>query len=128
MSDASEKLTPGVSLEKGVREPADAAPAAQILVDLQSRPAHPSHRLVAQLNESWRVVDDPLQWILQRKKGSPRRKNSGWRSRSFCRTREALLRCIREYCCSRDEGGLKCIHEYRGVDAAALTQVRALPE
>ena len=35
---------------------------------------------------------------LQRKKGNPRTKNAGWRDRSFCRTREGLLRCIREYC------------------------------
>jgi hypothetical protein len=73
-------------------------------------------------------VDDPLQWILQRRKGNPRDKNTGWQSRSFCRTREALLRCIREYCCSPDAGGVRCIHEYHGVDGAALQQVRALPE
>jgi hypothetical protein len=30
------------------------------------RPAHPSNRLVTQLNERWSVADDPLQWILQR--------------------------------------------------------------
>ena len=63
-----------------------------------SQLAHPSNRLVAQLNERWRVVDDPLQWILQRKKGNPRKKNSGWMSRSFCRTRGALLRCVDGYC------------------------------
>jgi hypothetical protein len=73
-------------------------------------------------------VDDPLQWLLQRKKGNPRRKNSGWTNRSFCQTREALLRCIREYCCSPDEGESRCIHEYRGVSSVALQQVRALPE
>jgi hypothetical protein len=38
------------------------------------------------------------QWILQRRKGNPRARNTGWRDRSFCRTREALLRCIRQYC------------------------------
>src|SRR5262249_57055606 len=56
------------------------------------RPAHPSNRLVAQLNETWRIVDDPLQWILERRKGNPRSKNSGWENRSFCITRDALLR------------------------------------
>ena len=70
------------------------------------RPAHPSHRLVAQLNASWRVIDDPLQWILQRTKGNPRKKNSGWRDRSFCRTRDALLRCVREYCGEVDPSAL----------------------
>jgi len=62
------------------------------------RPTHPSKRLVAQLNADWRIVDDPLQWILQRKKGKPRKGNPGWRCRSCCRMREALLRCIREHC------------------------------
>jgi len=51
-----------------------------------------------QLNVQWRVVDDPLQWILQRRKGTPGKKKSGWQHCSFCRTREGLLRCVREYC------------------------------
>ena len=91
-------------------------------------PAHPSKPVIAQLNEKWRVIDDPLQWILQRKKGNPRNKNSGWQPRSFCRTREALLRCVREHCCSPDNCQLRSIREYRGVDKAALQQLRALPE
>ncbi len=82
--------------------------------DRTERPAHPSNQLIAQFNATWRVVDDPLQWILQRKKGRPRKKHSGWRNRSFCRTRDALLRRIREYC--------------GPVDEDALQQVRALPE
>ena len=58
-------------------------------------------------------MDDPLQWRLQRKKGNPRTKNPGWQDRSFCTTREGLLRCVREYC---DE-----------VQPAALGKLRALP-
>jgi len=58
-------------------------------------------------------MDDPLQWILQRKKGNPRNKNSGWQSRSFCTTREVLLRCVREHCSD--------------VEPAALTKLAALP-
>jgi hypothetical protein len=72
-----------------------------------------SDRIVAQLSEDWRVIEDPLQWILQRKKGNPRKKNLGWTNRSFSRTREALLQCISEYC--------------GDVDPAALAQLRALP-
>src|SRR5262249_32320454 len=68
------------------------------------RPAHPSNRLVAQLNTSWRVIDDPLQGLLQRRKGNPRSKNSGWENRSFCTTREALLRCVREFSGEVDHG------------------------
>jgi hypothetical protein len=100
--------------EKGVRE-ADAGTASgEVLATLTSRPAHPSNRLLAQLNGQWRVVNDPLQWILQRRKGNPRKKNSGWKDRCFCTTRDALLRCVREYCGDIDED--------------ALTDLQALPE
>ena len=51
-------------------------------------------------------MDAPLQWILQRRKGSPRKKNFGWRDRSFCRTREALVRRVREYCGEIDDNSL----------------------
>ena len=60
------------------------------------------------LNSNWRVMDDPLQWLLQHHQGGR------WRNRSFCRTREGLLRCVREYC------GI--------IDAEALAWVEALPD
>ena len=50
---------------------------------------------------------------LQRRKGNPRTKNSGWRNRSFCTTREGLLRCVREYC--------------GDVDLVALAELTTLP-
>ena len=111
-----------------VREPSGVPATHQPRQHGERAPAHPSNRLVAQLNETWRVVDDPLQWILQRRKGNPRSRNSGWKNRSFCRTRDALLRCIREYCCWPDHGEHRSIREYRGVDGAAIEQVRALRE
>jgi hypothetical protein len=76
--------------------------------------AHPSTRLLIQLNPAWRVIDDDLQYILQVRRGKSRSKATGWMPRSFCRTRAVLLRCIREHC------GL--------VDDPALERVRALPE
>ena len=100
--------------ERRVRERVAAPAAHRDYQDLAERPAHPSNRLVAQLNATWRVVDDPLQWRLQRKKGNPRTKNSGWQDRSFCTTREGLLRCVREYC--------------GDVEPAALAKLTALPE
>ena len=103
-----------VALKKGVREPPATPGAHRDDRERSKRPAHPSNRLVAQLNATWRVVDDPLQWRLQRKKGNPRTKNSGWRDRSFCTTREGLLRCVREYC--------------GNVEPTALAKVTALPE
>lgn len=71
-------------------------------------------RQAIELNARWRVTDDGLQWILQRRSGSETEHHSGWRDRSFCRTREGLLRCIRE-CCGE-------------VYAGGLSRVEALPE
>lgn len=54
------------------------------------------------LNDRWRVADDPIQWILQYRRrnmvlsdGSENPK--AWEGKHYCRTRDALLRCIREY-------------------------------
>ena len=116
------------TLGKRVRERNSPLPSADTAGSTLPRPAHPSNRLLAQLNERWRVVDDPLQWRLQKKKGNLRDKNSGWDNRSFCRTKDDLLRCIREHCCSPDQGQLRSIREYNGVDKVALQQVRALPD
>jgi hypothetical protein len=84
--------------QKVVRGRSSASARHRTPADRPSGPAHPSNLLIAQLNESWRVVDDPLQWILQRRKGNPRSKAAGWRGRSYCGMREALVRCVREYC------------------------------
>jgi hypothetical protein len=65
--------------------------------------------VVSVLNANWRVVDDPLQWILQVRKGRKRKKATGYRNRSFCVSRTALLRCIREYCGPVDPDGLALI-------------------
>jgi hypothetical protein len=59
-------------------------------------------------------VDEPLQWILQRKKGNPRSKNSGWMNRSYCTTRRALIRCVAEY--------------LGKVEHVVLAKLNALPE
>jgi hypothetical protein len=111
-----------------VRDPGGVDPSSTNADEVASVLAHPSKLVVAQLNEHWRVIDDPLQWILQQRKGNARSKNSGWRNRSFCRNRDGLLRCIREYCCLPDHGQRRCISEYRGVDEAALKNVLKLPE
>ena len=62
-----------------------------------------SHALPVVLNERWRVVDDPLQWVLQYRRrnmvlsaGSENPK--AWVGKQFCRTSAALKRCIREHC------------------------------
>ena len=84
--------------QRGVRDRFERPARDKGSQDASRLPAHPLNPVVAQLNAKWRVVDDPLQWILQRKKGNPRSRNAGWQGRSFCRTRDALLRCVREHC------------------------------
>jgi hypothetical protein len=110
-SDAYPNCT---ELNGGVRQPFATLAGHQDCQRRSKRPAHPSNRLVAQLNERWRVVDDPLQWILQRRKGNPRARNSGWRDRSFCRMKYALMGCISKHCGE--------------IDAGARSTVEALPE
>jgi hypothetical protein len=102
------------SLEQRVRETREISRGLKGLDTLARPLAHPSERLLIQLNAGWRVVDDDLQYILQRHKGNARKKATGWSGRSFCRTLEVLLRGIREYC--------------GPVDDDALQKVRALPE
>jgi hypothetical protein len=55
--------------------------------------------VVAQLNPRWRVIvcAQGIQWILQRRASTETYATSRWTGRSFCRTREALLRCSREH-------------------------------
>src|SRR4029079_11735607 len=101
-------------LKEGVCEPSASIIDVIVPAEVPSPPAHPSNWRIAQLNSNWRVVDNPLQWILQRRKGKPRKRNSGWIDRSFCTTREGLLRCIREYCGE--------------VDRTALNALQALPD
>ncbi len=63
--------------------------------------AHPRARTapeITPLNNRWRVIDDPLQWILQVRKGRKTSKGTGWRDRAYCAQRTALIRCIGEYC------------------------------
>jgi hypothetical protein len=52
--------------------------------------------VIAELADSWRVIEcaDDMQWILQRR--TTNRGEIQWNGRSFCRTKEALLRCIKE--------------------------------
>jgi hypothetical protein len=50
-------------------------------------------RVTARIDEKTRVIEckDGIQWIVQR------RMSANWRGVSFCRTKRALLRCVREW-------------------------------
>jgi hypothetical protein len=62
-----------------------------------------SSNLVAQLNESWRIVlaHDGKQWVLARLDD-----RWGWIARSHCRTRPALERCVQAYAGAVDPAAL----------------------
>jgi hypothetical protein len=107
------RLAPPITV-KGVRQPRKLWSGVVTSEAAPSPLAHRSKGLLIQLNPDWRIVEDDLQYILQHRRGRARSRATGWLSRSFCRTREALLRCIRENCGS--------------VDRAALQQVSALPD
>jgi len=57
------------------------------------------HAIVARLNADWRVIvcAAGIQWVLQRGYAARNHGEVRWRSRSFCRTSEALIRCAREH-------------------------------
>jgi hypothetical protein len=62
-----------------------------------SRPEESDDYLaVAVLNSKWRVIEcsGRIQWILQGRRGQ-RHGRPRWEGRSYCSTREALLRCAR---------------------------------
>lgn len=66
------------------------APASAPIAEAASGLLHASAAFPIALNERWRVSFDPLQWILERRRGER------WIASSFCVTRQALLRNIRE--------------------------------
>ncbi len=54
--------------------------------------------VLIQLNDSWRVADDPPQWAIRCRDGPKREKASGWAGRKFIRDRDHLLERIDELC------------------------------
>ena len=67
-----------------------------------------------QLNDRWRVVDDPIQWILERRKRNPGKRSTGYEGERFHRKRRFLMQSIRELC--------------GPVDPAALAEIETWPE
>jgi hypothetical protein len=57
------------------------------------------YAVVARLNADWRIIvcAAGIQWVLQRGHMARNHGDVRWRSRSFCRTSEALIRCAREH-------------------------------
>ena len=77
------------------------------------------------LNERWRVVDDPMQWILQVRKGRETARASGWRSRSFCVSRTGLCRSICELCGEVDPVAVAFVETWPEQHAPGAVKPRA---
>src|SRR6476646_3338787 len=91
-------------------KPARDAPRNAITTARRLAESDNQYSPVAVLNGNWRVIECAagIQWILQRRHGPSR-----WDGRSFCRTKEALIRCC---------------HEHAGaIDATAAATLTALP-
>lgn len=56
------------------------------------------NEVVVILNGRWRVTNDPLQWILEVRRGRKTGKATGWKGRRFCQQRRTLIREIGELC------------------------------
>ena len=67
---------------------------------------------LVQLNDSWRVADNPPQWALQCRDGPKREKASGWAGRKFVRNRVHLLRRIEELCGNVDPQAIETIQSW----------------
>jgi hypothetical protein len=79
--------------------------------EAEDPPLTPSVGLVLQLNDRWRVATDELQWMLQQRG----LKKDVFISRSWCRTREGLLQCVKEHCGEIDpvaQATLKALPDY----------------
>ena len=68
-------------------------------------------RVVAILNGQWRVIEcrDRIQWFLQRRNRAKSVAKHAWRGRSYCRTREALIRCCNEHAGQIDPAARKTL-------------------
>ena len=117
--------------DQGVREPSILQFPRPETNRVESSLAHRDNGVIAQLNARWRVVDHELQWILQRRKGNPRPKNSGWSGRSFCTTQDALLHCVFNHCGDVDPNefaklvALPWHHDLQNLDVHGTDQAQA---
>ncbi len=66
-----------------------------------------------QLNDSWRVADDPPQWVMEKRVREPQPgKTSGWQARIYIRATDHLLRRIAEMCGTVDSEAIEIIRSW----------------
>lgn len=54
--------------------------------------------IAVELNDRWRVRDDGLQWIIERRVRRSDERSTGYVGRSYCTQRRTLKQCIHDYC------------------------------
>ncbi len=68
---------------------------------------------LVQLNDSWRVADDPPQWVLEKRVREPQPgKTSGWQAQKYIRTTDHLLKRIGEMCGTVDSEAIEIIRSW----------------
>jgi hypothetical protein len=74
-------------------------PVRDILQGHRLSEAHADYPAI-RLNARWRVIAcrDGIQWIIQYRNRAETVARSDWRGRSYCRTRDTLIRCCDAYC------------------------------
>ena len=81
---------------------------------------------LVRLNDSWRVTDDPPQWVIEQRIGNASAKDSGWRARKFIRTTDHLLQCIDEMCGDVDQAAIETIQSWpNGYVTGKVMELRA---
>lgn len=70
--------------------------------------------VICHLGDRWRVIEcrDGIQWILQTRHGKQ------WDGRSYCQTRQVLLRCIRERIGECDTAAVQALPDWIGGSGA----------
>ena len=77
-----------------VRHPVNMRPLDALKRANRNESAQDYTHIVAVLNGNWRIIEcrEGVQWILQSRDTRLGLENGTWRGRSYCRTKEALLR------------------------------------
>ncbi len=68
---------------------------------------------LVQLNDLWRVADDPPQWVLEKRMREPQPgKTSGWQARKYIRATDHLLKRIGEMCGTVESEAIEIIRSW----------------
>lgn len=96
------------SAREAVRQPPEVPPGTDAPKATKRR-ADRSKPVITVLNDRWRVIDTGIEWALQKRKGRPTPKSTGWRSRSYATSRASLFDSVERRCGPVDPGALRVL-------------------